>query len=265
MTTTIPKQVPKALIADDDATIRRRLARALTTVWPELRIVEEPDGIDAWDGFLEHEPALCFLDVRMPGLTGIEVAQRIADRAQIVFLAEKKDRAIEAFQAADVAHLIKPFEPLRIAEIVTRLQASLRPEHQPMVPSLHQLLDRLAGQLRRPAPLQVIQVGEGPQAQWLDVDDIIYLEADARYTRVVSRGGEMVVRKPLKLLAAQLDPLRFWQINRFTVVAQQHILDTRRLDEQTMVLTLRERPKTLPVAPHFQSLFGDRPRHRADR
>lgn len=255
-TTTRPRQQQiKGLVADDDPVTKRRLVRALGALWPGLTIIEADDGIDAWDRFLEFEPDLCFLDVRMPGLTGIEVARRIAGRAPVVFLSAPNDRALSALEAGSVLHLVKPLEATRIAEVVAQVQAALPARQRPLVPGLRQLLDLLAGQLRRPAPLEAIETGESPRTEWLMVDDVVYFEAEAHGTRVVSKHGESLVRTPLKQLVAQLDTHRFTQINRFAVVNQQHIQDTRRIDDDTMVLSLREQPRTLPVSRHFQALF----------
>lgn len=246
-----------ALVADDDEVQRRHLVRALATVWPGLKVLQAVNGVEAWDAFLEHEPALCFLDVRMPGLTGIEVAQRIADRAQTVFVMNPNDRALATFEAGAAHHLLKPLEPARVAEVVAKLQARMAPSDQASLPSLHDLLDQLASQLRRPSPLEVVEAGEAGQSRLLNVDDIIYFEADARCTRAVSESGEALIRTPLKELAAQLDPLRFRQIHRFVVVNQRHILNTQRLDDETMVLSLGGGRKTLPVSRHFQGQFQE--------
>ncbi len=246
-----------ALVADDDEVARRQLVRALAAVWPGLRIVQAVDGIEAWDAFLAHEPALCFLDVRMPGLTGIEVAQRVAEQAQTVFVMAPSDRALASFQAESAMYLTKPLDPAQLAEVAVELQGKLAEAQRSALPSLHQLLDRLAGQLRRPEPIELIEAGEadGAQTRWMNVDDVIYFEADARCTRVVSQDGELLVRTPLKALAARLDPLRFQQIHRFLVVNQRHILATRQVDPDTMELSLREQSRTLPVGRHFQALF----------
>lgn len=247
-----------ALVADDDDAERRALVRALASVWPGLRILQAVNGIEAWDSFLEHEPTLCFLDLRMPGLTGIEVAQRIGERARMVFVMNASDRALPSFEAGAIDHLCKPLEPASVAAVVGRLQSALAAEHDAALPSLEQLLDRLAGQLRRPAPIEGIEAVEprpGEQPRWLPVDDIVYLEAEALCTRVVSRGGEALVRTPLKQIAAQLDPQHFWQIDRFLVVNHQHVVAACQVDEQTMVVSLREQSRTLPVARHFQGRF----------
>lgn len=253
-----PTEPIVALVADDDHGARRALVRALVAVWPGLRILQAVNGIEAWDCFLEQEPALCFLDLRMPGLTGIEVAQRIGERARMVFVMNASDRALPSFEAGAIDHLRKPLEPASVAAVVSRLQAAMAVDHGAALPSLEQLLDRLAGQLRRPAPIEGIEAVEhrpGEQPRWLPVDDIVYLEADALCTRVVSRGGEALVRTPLKQLAAQLDPQRFWQIDRFLVVNHHHVVAARQVDEQTMVVSLREQSRTLPVARHFQGRF----------
>ena len=240
----------RALLADDDAAVRRQLSHALETLWPALRIVEACDGVDAWDAFLEHEPALCFLDVRMPGLTGIEVAQRIADRSRIVFLTAADDRAFPALQDGGAMHLIKPLEPNSIGASIAQVQSALAPNQRASVPSLQHLLDQLAGQLRRRAPLEVIEALDGTHPQSFAVDEIIYVEAEIRGTRVVSTTGEALVRIPLKQLAAQLDPTRFQQVNRFAVVNQQQIASTRRIDERTMLrVAAAGRQDTHGVAP----------------
>ena len=142
-----------ALIADDEPLPRLRLADALAAAWPQLRIVAElGNGADAWDAWLEHEPQVCFLDIRMPGLTGIEVAQRIRGRAQVVFVAMPGDHALAAFDAAAVDYLVKPVDAGKLAELVAQLQARLEVSG-PAAGEWQPLLDRLAGQVRKPAPL----------------------------------------------------------------------------------------------------------------
>ena len=244
-----------ALIADDEEAPRAQLAAALGQVWPELKIVAEAaNGVDAWDGFLEREPDVCFLDVRMPGLTGVEVAQRIGDRAQVVFVTAYGDHALAAFDAGAVDYVLKPVEIDRLAQAVSRVKARLA---GPAASggALQGVLAQLMNQVRRPAYTEVIQAGVGREVKLVRVDDVIYFESDSRYTRVVHANGEVLIRTPLKELLGQLDPSRFWQIHRSVIVNQRHVASAVRIDEGNMVVTLHGRPEKLPVSRHFQPLF----------
>ena len=249
----------RALIADDEEAPRAQLLLALTRAWPELEVVAvSVNGVDAWDAFLEHDPQVCFLDVRMPGLNGIEVAQRIQGRAQVVFVTAYGDHALAAFDAGAVDYVMKPVEPARLSQAIERVKARLA------VPAaaasdLQQLLNQLVGQVRKPAPLEVLQAGVGKEVRLVRIDDVVYFESDTRYTRVVYAGtdgdGEVLIRTPLKELLAQLDPARFWQVHRSVIVAHRHVASALRIDEGNMVLTLRGRTEKLPVSRHFQGLF----------
>lgn len=245
-----------AIIADDEEAPRAQLAAALRSAWPGLELVaESANGVDAWDAFLEHEPQVCFLDVRMPGLTGVEVAQRIAGRAQVVFVTAYGDHALAAFDAGAVDYLLKPIEPSRLQQAVERVRARLAAPANGAAPDLRQLLDQLVGQVRRPAYTDVIQAGVGREVRLIRVDEVIYFESDARYTRVVHEGGDALIRTPLKELLGQLDPARFWQIHRSVIVNHHHVASALRIDEGNMVLTLRGREERLPVSRHFQGQF----------
>ncbi len=243
-----------ALLADDEPLPRLRLAEALATAWPSLRVVAEAgNGVDAWDAWLEHEPPLCFLDIRMPGLTGIEVAQRIRGRAQVVFIAMPGDHALAAFDAASVDYLVKPVDGGKLAGLVEQLQTRLEVSGR-AAGAWQPLLDRLAGQVRKPAPLEAI--GSGEHA--VPMSEVVYLETEARQTRVVHKGGELLVRVPLKELLPQLDPDVFWQIQRHAVVNHRHVAEVVHLADDSMALALHGRSEKLPVAHHFQRLFPGR-------
>lgn len=246
-----------ALIADDEEAPREQLLAALREAWPELQVVAvAANGVDAWDAFLEHEPDLCFLDIRMPGLTGIDVARRIAGKAPVVFATAYGDHALAAFDAGAVDYLLKPVEPGRLAQTVERLRARLRPSAPAVPPSagdLQALLERLAAPRR--APLQVLQASMGREVRLIRCDEVIYFESDARYTRVVHEGGDALIRTPLKELLTQLDEQLFWQVHRSVIVNHRHVAAAVRVDEGHMHLTLRGRSETLPVSRHFQGLF----------
>lgn len=246
----------RALVADDEEAPRQQLLAALARAWPELDIVERAaNGVDAWDAFLEHEPEVCFLDIRMPGLSGIDVARRIAGRAAVVFVTAYGDHALAAFDAGAVDYLVKPVDDARLAETVARLRARLAPAAPGVPPQLESLLARLAAQAPKAPVLRTLQAGVGREVRMIAIDQVIYFESDARYTRVVHEHGDALIRTPLKELLAQLDEQQFWQVHRSVIVAQRHIAAAVRIDEGQMQLTLRGRSERLPVSRHFQGLF----------
>jgi DNA-binding LytR/AlgR family response regulator len=243
-----------ALIADDDEAPRALLGAALAQLWPNLKIVAEvANGTDAWDAWLEHEPQIAFLDVRMPGLTGIEVAQRIRARSQVVFVATPGDHALAAFDEGAVDYLVKPVDPVRLASIVAQLQTRMEISGA-AAGAWQPLLDRLAGQVRKPAPLDEI----GPVQATVPMSQVAWLEADGRQTRVVHGAGALTVRTSLKELLAQLDPAMFWQVGRHLIVNQALVAQVLRTDDGAMTITLHGRAEKLPVARHFQRLFQGR-------
>jgi DNA-binding LytR/AlgR family response regulator len=250
--------MPTALIADDEEAPRAQLREALARVWPQLELrAEAANGTDAWDAFLAFEPEVCFLDIRMPGLSGIEVAQRIAGRAAIVFVTAYGDHALAAFDAGAVDYVLKPIDDARLQRTVARLQA--RPAAAEPG-SLAAVLDQLAARLQRPPALAVIQAAVGREVRQIRIDDVIYFESDARYTRVVYRSaggtdGDALIRTPLKELLVQLDASQFQQVHRGIIVARREIAAAVRVDEGNMHLTLRGRGDRLPVSRHFQGLF----------
>jgi DNA-binding LytR/AlgR family response regulator len=245
---------PRALVADDEEAPREQLIAALRKAWPELEVVATAaNGVDAWDAFLEHEPEVCFLDIRMPGLSGIDVARRIGAAAQVVFATAYGDHALAAFDAGAVDYLMKPVQPDRLAQTVARIQARMSPPATPL--ALQAILERLAGASPRAPRVQVLQASTGREVRLIQVDEVIYFESDARYTRVVCKAGEALIRTPLKELLAGLDEQLFWQVHRSVIVNQRHVASAVRVDEGHMHLTLRGRPETLPVSRHFQALF----------
>jgi DNA-binding LytR/AlgR family response regulator len=248
-----------ALIADDEQIQREALRQALARQWPELELVAEcTNGIDAWDAFLEHEPDILFLDIRMPGQDGLEVARRVGARAQIVFITAYGEHALAAFDTGAVDYLVKPLEPARLSAALERLRTrgpALSTE------ALAAQLDRLASAIgaRPTRRLEVLQASVGREIRLIPVEDVIYFESDARYTRVVHRApdgsaAEVLIRTALKELLPQLDPERFWQIHRSTIVAVREVSRVEREDDRMWAL-LRNRPERLAVSRHFQGLF----------
>lgn len=262
----------RVLVADDEEAPREQLLAALRQAWPEAEVVAvATNGVDAWDSFLEQEPAVCFLDIRMPGLSGIDVARRIGAQAQVVFVTAYGDHALAAFDAGAVDYLMKPVDPARLAQTVQRLRMRTAAAESAAEPTtaaatggtdLQALLAQLAAQVRRPPPLQVLQASVGKEVRLIRTDEVIYFESDSRYTRIVHSGGggtggegEALIRTALKELLTQLDDTVFWQVHRSVIVNHRHIASAVRVDEGHMHLTLRGRSETLPVSRHFQALF----------
>ncbi|RZJ09492.1 MAG: response regulator transcription factor [Rubrivivax sp.] len=221
--------------------------------WPDLAIVAaSTNGAEAWDDCLAHEPAIAFLDIRMPGLTGLEVARRLSALAApplIVFVTAYDDHALSAFEAGAVDYVLKPVDDARLAQTLARLRGRIA---QPATTALQQLLASLAP--GRP-PSRPIQASVGREVVLIPPEEVVYFEADARYTRVVHQGGDALIRTPLRELLTQLDPDLFWQIHRSVLVNSRCIARAIRVDEGTMVVTLRGREEKLPVSRQFQALF----------
>jgi DNA-binding LytR/AlgR family response regulator len=248
-----------ALIADDEEAPRAQLRAALAIAWPELRIVAEAtNGVDAWDLFLEHEPTVCFLDVRMPGLSGLDVARRIDGAARVVLVTAFGDHALAAFDAGAIDYVLKPVDAARLGRTVAKLKQGLA---APIAASavapadMSTLLRRLAEGLRGEPPLETIQAGVGKEVRMIPIDDVLFFESDSRYTRVVHEAGEALIRTPLKELLARLSPTSFWQVHRSIIVAQRAIASAVRQDDGGMFVTLRGRTERLSVSRHFQGLF----------
>jgi DNA-binding LytR/AlgR family response regulator len=249
------------LIADDEEAPREQLRAALKKHWPEAKIVAATEhGVDAWDSFLEHEPQACFLDIQMPGLTGIEVAQRIAQTqlpCAIVFCTAYNDHAVKAFDAGAVDYVLKPLDDTRFAQAVQRVQGRIAKPADSQLPA--EVLALLGATKSAHKPLRSLQASIGKEVRLIRVDDVIYFESDQRYTKVIyTQGGadaEALIRTPLKELLAGLDAERFWQVHRSVIVNTDHIASAVRVDESNMHIVLRGRGETLPVSRAFQGLF----------
>ena len=253
---------PTALIADDEPLLRESLARQLGAAWPELEIVAQArNGREAVKLFEAHRPDVCFLDVHMPGLSGIDAARQIGRRAHLVFVTAYHDYAVEAFAHGVLDYLVKPVEPARLAETVARLQERLAAARPALDPEA--LLERLAARLEPPpAPerLRRIRAQVGQVVHLIEVDRIDYLRSDSKYTRVAWRGeagspAQALVRTPLKELVAQLDPDEFVQVHRAVVVNLRAVSHVRRRDHETAEIHLKGRPEVLPVSRSYLHLF----------
>lgn len=204
----------KAVIADDEAPLRQFLRARLAEVWPELVICgEAKNGKETLELIERHRPQIAFLDIRMPGLSGMEVAAKIAGACRVVFVTAYDAYAVEAFEKEAVDYLLKPVSKERLARTLMRLKNAL--ESSAAAPSdvLHLLMARLS-EMKGSARLQYLRVQQGDAVRLIPVDDVIYFKAEDKYTTVITKEGESLIRKPVKKLPEDLDPAKFWQIHR---------------------------------------------------
>jgi DNA-binding LytR/AlgR family response regulator len=253
-----------ALIADDEPLLREALRRQLANVWPELQIVAEArNGREAVQLFEERRPDICFLDVHMPGLSGVDAANHIGRRAHLVFVTAYDHYAVQAFAQGALDYLLKPVEQARLSETVSRLKERLQ-SSRPAI-NTEQLLQQLSAQLAalqsggRIEPLRWIRAQAGKTVRLIATDDVDYLRSDAKYTIVAWRDGgkptEAVVRTPLKDLAGQLDADQFVQVHRSVVVNLRAISHVKRHDNETAEIHLKGRGDVLPVSRNYVHLF----------
>jgi DNA-binding LytR/AlgR family response regulator len=287
----VTAQRPTALIADDEPLLRKSLARLLSAAWPELEIVAfARNGREAIEKFDQLTPDICFLDVHMPGLSGVEAARRIGRRAHLVFVTAFDRYAVQAFEHGALDYLMKPVEAARLADTVARLQERLRaPARTDMDALLEQLAAHLQKKLGTPAaiappdipaapprdatpavvradattgssPLRWIRASVGSALRLIAVDDIDYLRSDEKYTRIAwhddtGKPADALVRTPLKELLAQLDPNQFAQVHRSVVVNLRAIRQITRGDNETADIHLKYRAERLPVSRSYLHLF----------
>ncbi len=246
----------RILIAEDEPLMRERLLGLLASAWPEADVVMVAEnGNDAWDGFLEHEPDVVFLDIRMPGLSGLEVAARIGSAAHVVFVTAYDQYAVEAFDTGAVDYLLKPVEAERLERALARLRAKLAAPPADLGNILQQL--KAALPQREPERLKWIKASVGKQIRLIDVQDVLFFQSDTKYTRVVLADSEALVKMPLKDLLGGLDSERFWQIHRGTVVNVKAIVAAERIDAERLEVLVRGCAEKLPVSRTFAHLFRD--------
>jgi DNA-binding LytR/AlgR family response regulator len=256
----------RALIAEDEPLLLEGLRAELRSVWPELEVIAAVhDGDSALQQALQQRPTVCFLDIRMPGASGLEVAQALAEDwpagepfPLLVFISAYDQYALQAFDAQAVDYLVKPVQTERLAACEQRLRARLaeRASPGPLPQTLEQLRALLAVPLgTSPGRLEVIQATVGNVVHMVPVDEVVYFEAADKYVRVVTADKEHLIRISLKELLPQLDAQRFWQVHRGTVVRARSIASAQRHESGKVTLTLRERPERLTASRLYAHLF----------
>lgn len=254
----------KILIAEDEPLMRDRLIMQLTKLWPQAEIVMVAEnGNDAWDGFLEHEPEVVLLDIRMPGLSGIDVAQRIGKAAQIIFITAYDQYAIEAFDAGAIDYVLKPVQEERLQKAIERVQDKLRDalrgKQNTSSSDLTEILKTLqaAAVTTKPEKMKWIKASVGKQIKLIDVDEVLFFQSDTKYTRVVLAEYEALLRTPLKDLLDGLDGDQFWQVHRSTVVNAKAVAAAERIDAERMQILIKGHSEKLLVSRNFTYLFRE--------
>ena len=252
---------PTAIVADDEPLLREALMRMLASAWPALDIVAQArNGREAIEMFELHKPDICFLDVQMPGKSGVEAAQHIGRRAHLVFVTAFDQYAVQAFAQGALDYLVKPVEAPRLAETVSRLQERLGAS-QPAL-NTDAILQQLAMAFRSPSaqPLRWVRASIGSTVRLIDVQEIDFLRSEEKYTTVAWRDDagalmEAVIRSPLKELIAQLDAAQFVQVHRSVLVNLRAISHVTRGENETADIHLKGRQETLPVSRTYLHLF----------
>ena len=245
---------PRAVIAEDEANLREQLRETLADVWPELEICAEAhDGPHAVRALDHHAPDMIFLDIQMPGMTGLEVARHASGRCHVVFVTAYDSYAVSAFEQGAVDYVMKPLSAPRIAQSVQRLRERLNSRP----PDIVGLLEKIAGRLdsKRPEYLRWVTASDGGETRLVTVDEIVYFRSDNKYTTVATPEREAIIRVGIKDLLEQLDPAVFWQVHRGTIVNVGYIAGVTRDFRGRMALRLKKRSETLPVSDSYSHLF----------
>ena len=274
---------PRAVLADDERLMREQLRARLAEVWPEMQIVAEAkNGLEAVQLVQQHRPEIVFLDIRMPGLTGVEAARQIAQLPppdvgsedddqrdpwlpEIVFITAYDQYAVEAFEQGVADYVLKPAERDRLLVTVQRIQQRLAARNAPAgsvdappAPNMQQLLHQLGARLNpgsTPSHLQWIQATVGQAIQMIPVDEVLFFISDEKYTRVQTAQVEALIRKPIKELVDEVDPRVFWQIHRSTLVNVKCIAGVTRDFRGRQIVTVKGHPEKLEVSRSYAGLF----------
>ena len=241
-----------ALIAEDEPMLRAQLKARLAEAWPELKTIAEAENGEQALALVDAlKPDVAFLDIRMPLVSGIDVARAIAGRCHVVFVTAYDEYAVAAFDEGAVDYVLKPVTAERIAKVTARVKARLA--SPPL--DLTGLLQKLAERQDAAAPLKWIRASLGNVMQMIAVADVVYFQAEDKYTKVVTHEAEALIKKPIKDLFDELDQEVFWQIHRATIVNLHAIARVERDWRDQPVITLKSRPEKLTVSRTFAHRF----------
>jgi len=245
-----------ALIADDEPHLATYLQGLLAKAWPELQVLAvAKNGIEAAERIAALQPDVAFLDIKMPGLSGLDVAQGIEGATRVVFVTAFDEFAVAAFEQQALDYVLKPVKAERLARTVERLKAAAEApaEDARLATALQRLLS--APKAAATGPLRHIRASQGDLVHQIDVAEVLYFHADDKYTCVRTAAGEHLIRTTITELAALLDPARFQQIHRSTIVNLDHLAGTRRDELSRLFVRVRGRGEELPVSRAYVHLF----------
>jgi DNA-binding LytR/AlgR family response regulator len=246
---------PTAIIAEDETPQRQELRALLAELWPELNVVAEcEDGLSALEALEQHRPQLAFLDIRMPGVSGLEVARTAGAQCHVIFVTAYDEYALRAFDEGAVDYLLKPVARERLSLALQRARSRLEGgAHVDMTALIDMVQARLAAGGK--AGIKWLTVSVGNSVKMYSIDEVLFFQAQDKYTRVVTAASEGHIRTPLKELAAALDSETFWQVHRSVIVRVGAIHAVEKSDDGKLQLTVRGRPDVLPVSSTFQHRF----------
>jgi DNA-binding LytR/AlgR family response regulator len=248
----------KAIIADDEEQLRRYLKARLKALWPELYICgEAANGPDALDLIEARQPDIAFLDIRMPGLSGIRVAEKAAGKCRVVFISAYDQYALQAFENEALDYIVKPVTDERLEKTIKRLQNQVAASPSPPPELARIVAEVMAGlETRKESEyLNWIKIQHGDGIRLIPVDEICYFKAEDRYTTVMTRDGESLIRKSIRELAEELDPGRFWRIHRGTIVNVNQIARVTRSFTGALMIRLKDHAEVLTVSRSYNYLF----------
>lgn len=242
----------RAIIADDEPHLAEDLRRRLTQLWPELKIIAVVhDGIAAEQALTELKPDIAFLDIRMPGQSGLDAARSATVTTRLVFVTAFDDHAVQAFEQAAVDYLLKPVSDERLQRCVERLQQGSMFAPDAMMTRLQKLLATST----KSEPLRWLRIQVGQTVRMVAVDEVCYFQSADKYTAVLTRDAELLLRTPLKDLIEQLDADQFWQVHRGTVVNAKQVVSAHHDLLGKVSLSLRDRAEKVAVSRSYAHLF----------
>ncbi len=258
-----------AILADDEPQLSRALAAALAEQWPDLQVLQVArNGVEAAECITRLMPDVAFLDIQMPGLTGLEVAQGIEGKTRVVFVTAFDQFAVQAFEQEAVDYVLKPVQPERLARTIERVRRALESDidsaalatvlrrlQPPSTSALASAPAAASPSATAATALRWVRAGQGDLTHQIDVGEVLFFHADDKYTCVQTASAEHLIRTPITELAQALDPAQFWQVHRSTIVNLQHLAGTRRDEASRLFLRIKGVDRELPVSRAYVHLF----------